>query len=44
MHGWLAIDHAEKALGAAQGRPRIRLDDRDGPLAPAGLATPRSRD
>jgi ferredoxin--NADP+ reductase len=34
--GWLAIDEAEIRLGAADGRPRVKLDDREALLAAAG--------
>lgn len=37
--GWLAIDEAEVQLGAAAGRPRVKLDEREELLAAAGGAT-----
>jgi ferredoxin--NADP+ reductase len=34
--GWLAIDEAEVKFGAAVGRPRVKIDDRQAMLAAAG--------
>ncbi|WP_435059878.1 FAD-dependent oxidoreductase [Streptomyces sp. bgisy060] len=41
LEGWRAIDAAERAEGVLQGRPRVKLVDREALLAAAGC---RSRD
>ncbi|NLU69824.1 FAD-dependent oxidoreductase [Streptomyces sp. HNM0574] len=36
LGGWQAIDRAERAAGAREGRPRVKLTDREALLAAAG--------
>ncbi|WP_330457497.1 FAD-dependent oxidoreductase [Streptomyces sp. NBC_00820] len=43
LDGWQAIDRAERAAGALQGRPRVKITDRDTLLATARPAAPAPR-
>ncbi|MER7949410.1 FAD-dependent oxidoreductase [Streptomyces sp. NPDC096079] len=43
LDGWRAIDEAERAEGRLQGRPRVKIADREGLLAAARSARPPIR-